>query len=440
MNSYDHGMSVNESELIPQVRLRRGASEDGRSIRSDTSDDILAKYRSNRSECDTAEDVKKPKNDQIPDSSGGGTSSEASSGPKPLNAFEDAKKKLRLVLSSSEGHHYPICQKKKEWTKQEGEMAAFLLLQLAEALNLNDSMLVIQLHEAIRCIRMLSDEDCQKLIEALKEDYKKRKPYMYYLINCRQSLLCTLSHLHRLKERVKRDRALTVEFLSSVCVRLFLDKWSDQVTSFTTEFTSLSLVDEKSDLSDCFLERLYNEMARDPVWSNASEDQLIQARKSVERCVFNIIYLPAMYPNGDGDISRDLVLQEHMSKLANVITPDHKDLRIPAMFHSECPWPSAQAEISKMAAYRSPREKLQSVLRCISTIMNLLSLTCVPAADDLVPVLVYVLIMANPPSLMSTIEYVTSFIGNCLEGEEQYYWTQFCSAVEFIKTMDYHVE
>ncbi|CAB0011474.1 unnamed protein product [Nesidiocoris tenuis] len=111
MNSYDHGMSVNESELIPQVRLRRGASEDGRSIRSDTSDDILAKYRSNRSECDTAEDVKKPKNDQIPDSSGGGTSSEASSGPKPLNAFEDAKKKLRLVLSSSEGHHYPICQK-----------------------------------------------------------------------------------------------------------------------------------------------------------------------------------------------------------------------------------------------------------------------------------------------------------------------------------------
>lgn len=63
------------------------------------------------------------------------------------------------------------------------------------------------------------------------------------------------------------------------------------------------------------------------------------------------------------------------------------------MFHSECPWPSAQAEISKMAAYRSPREKLQSVLRCISTIMNLLSLTCVPAADDLVPVLVYVLIM-----------------------------------------------
>ena len=46
---------------------------------------------------------------------------------------------------------------------------------------------------------------------------------------------------------------------------------------------------------------------------------------------------------------------------------------------------------------------------------------------------------ANPPSLLSTLEYVTSFYGNRLEGEEQYYWIQFCSAIEFIKTMDYVV-
>uniref|UniRef100_V9IGW7 GTPase-activating protein and VPS9 domain-containing protein 1 n=2 Tax=Apinae TaxID=70987 RepID=V9IGW7_APICE len=60
----------------------------------------------------------------------------------------------------------------------------------------------------------------------------------------------------------------------------------------------------------------------------------------------------------------------------------------------------------------------------------------VPAADDLIPVLVYVIIKTNPPSLLSTIQYVDSFYGNRLGGEEQYWWTQFCSAIEFIKTMD----
>lgn len=65
------------------------------------------------------------------------------------------------------------------------------------------------------------------------------------------------------------------------------------------------------------------------------------------------------------------------------------------MFHGECPWLSAQAEIAKMGAYRSPKDKLRCALRCITTIINLLSLTCIPAADDLMPVLVYVLIMVT---------------------------------------------
>lgn len=82
-----------------------------------------------------------------------------------------------------------------------------------------------------------------------------------------------------------------------------------------------------------------------------------------------------------------------------------------------------------------------------------------PAADDLVPVLIYVIIkvspfdtsppynhihlpiphfpfpQANPPFLMSTINYVECFIGSKLSGEELYWWTQFSSAIQFIKTM-----
>lgn len=116
-----------------------------------------------------------------------------------------------------------------------------------------------------------------------------------------------------------------------------------------------------------------------------------------------------------------------------------------------------------MSAYKIPAEKLGCILRCTQTIQNLLCLACnnsVPSADSLVPVLVYVIIMvsmkfycvkcvltsipiarvifqANPPSLLSTIQYINSFYGTRLQGEEQYWWVQFCSAVEYIKTMDY---
>jgi hypothetical protein len=116
----------------------------------------------------------------------------------------------------------------------------------------------------------------------------------------------------------------------------------------------------------------------------------------------------------------------------------------------------AQQQISYISAYKTPQEKVQCVIRCIQSIMHLLRMASnqQPAADDLVPVLIYVIIkvrsfenrrrfrqfpfslpQANPPFLMSTINYVECFIGMKLSGEELYWWTQFSSAIQFIKTM-----
>ena len=52
-------------------------------------------------------------------------------------------------------------------------------------------------------------------------------------------------------------------------------------------------------------------------------------RLTVERAVVSQIYINAMYPNGDADTSRDEVLTSHIRRLAEEITPGHRDLRIP---------------------------------------------------------------------------------------------------------------
>ena len=52
--------------------------------------------------------------------------------------------------------------------------------------------------------------------------------------------------------------------------------------------------------------------------------------------------MTALYPNGEADISRDKVLQVHVEKLREKVTPGHKDLKIPRSYQYECPWPSAQ--------------------------------------------------------------------------------------------------
>ena len=90
--------------------------------------------------------------------------------------------------------------------------------------------------------------------------------------------------------------------------------------------------------------------------------------------------------------------------------------------------------------FQTPRDKVMCVQRCATTIMNLLSMAnekSVPAADDFTPVFIFVIIKANPPCLLSTIQYVNSFYQDRLQGEEDYWWMQFVAAVEFMKTMDY---
>lgn len=124
--------------------------------------------------------------------------------------------------------------------------------------------------------------------------------------------------------------------------------------------------------------------------------------------------------------------------MATIISPEHPEIRIPRRFHGECPWPSAQAEISIINAYKSPRDKMACITRCCETIENLLALSSghgTASADDVTPVLVYVIIKANPPSLLSNIRYVNEFYGQRMHGSEEYWWTQFTSAVEFIKQL-----
>ncbi|EFX89280.1 hypothetical protein DAPPUDRAFT_303141 [Daphnia pulex] len=452
----DHPDNVNYTSY--NRSLRRSASEEARTaLATESSDDILAKYRSKGSNLAGQGDASASNGTQsmVAFNLAEEHSVDEDEGEDerqhidPLNiessyAFADAKRKLRLVLSTADVQSLHVMNNATAASNStEHELIIFLKLQLAEAINLQDRSLVAQLHETLRCVRLFDAIGCSKLFHSLKEDYKGRAPYLSYLIQCRQSLLSVLAHLERLANRVEQDKAVCHRFLISVCVRLFLERREKQLNDFVVEFQQLHAADEKADWLESFLHRLSAELERDSMWQSASRYQIELAQTAVEQRLMALIYNYALYPNGDGDVSRDQVLYEHIEKLGQVVTPSHKDLRIPKIYRYECPWPSAQAELVSISAYKTPRDKVACVIRCATTIMNLLSLAAaaaergVPAADDFMPVFVFVIIKANPPCLLSTVEYVNSFFGNRLEGEDQYWWTQFCSAIEFVKTMDY---
>ncbi|XP_025022140.1 GTPase-activating protein and VPS9 domain-containing protein 1 [Python bivittatus] len=378
--------------------------------------------------------------DDLPDSA-----SQAAQPEDSTFSYRDAKKKLRLALCSADSVAFPVLSHSTRnglpdhTDPEDNEIVCFLKVQLAEAINLQDKNLMAQLQETMRCVGRFDNRTCRKLLASIAEDYRKRAPYFTYLTRCRQGLQTTQAHLERLLQRVLRDKEVANRYFTTVCVRLLLESKESKIREFIQDFQKLTAADDKTAQVEDFLQFLYGAMAQDVIWQNASEEQLQDAQLVIERSVMNRIFKLAFYPNQDGDILRDQLLHDHIQRLSKVVTANHKALQIPEVYLREAPWPSAQAEIRTISAYKTPRDKLQCVLRMCSTIMNLLSLAnedSVPGADDFVPVLVFVLIKANPPCLLSTVQYISNFYANSLTGEESYWWMQFTAAVEFIKTID----
>lgn len=70
----------------------------------------------------------------------------------------------------------------------------------------------------------------------------------------------------RLQEQIECERALCESYLISICVRLFLEKYDNDVKSFCEEFQQLTLVDEKYDHLINFLQSIYSLMSRESMW------------------------------------------------------------------------------------------------------------------------------------------------------------------------------
>uniref|UniRef100_A0A8C1EWS2 GTPase-activating protein and VPS9 domain-containing protein 1 n=1 Tax=Cyprinus carpio carpio TaxID=630221 RepID=A0A8C1EWS2_CYPCA len=405
--------------------------------------DMVTPCREGDSEHDSPKDeaLQNISADDLPDSA-----SQTAPPQDKTFSFSDIKKKLRLALCSADSVVFPIIPPATTRNglpdhadHEDNEIVCFLKVQLAEAINLQDKNQMAQIQETTRCVSHLDPRTCRKLLTAMAEDYRKRAPYIAYLTRCRQGLQTSQAHLERLLQRVLRDKEVANRYFTTVCVRLLLEHMESKMLDFIKAFQCCTAADDKTAAVEDFLRYLYGAMAHDAIWQYASEEQLQDAQMAIERSVMNRIFKLAFYPNQDGDIHRDELFHEHIQRLSKVVTANHKALQIPEVYLKEAPWPSAQAEIRTINAYKTPRDKVQCILRMCSTIMNLLSLAnedAVPGADDFVPVLVFVLIKANPPCLLSTIQYINNFYASRLSGEECYWWMQFTAAVEFIKTID----
>ncbi|CAG9783445.1 unnamed protein product [Diatraea saccharalis] len=140
-------------------------------------------------------------------------------------------------------------------------------------------------------------------------------------------------------------------------------------------------------------------------------------------------------PNGTDDERADRAMSERIQQLSWV-GERHLECKLDRNQHAcrQLVY-KAISELLGMDSAASPGGKLARVRRCCR---HVLALCGAPAsADDLLPALIFTVLKANPPRLVSNINFVTRFCNaqRLMTGEGGYYFTNLCCAVSFIENL-----
>lgn len=72
-----------------------------------------------------------------------------------------------------------------------------LRLELGKARRLREWSNVARISEAIRCINLLNENSCLKMLNSMQEDILLRSTYIKYLVTSKEALLFCDSYLSR---------------------------------------------------------------------------------------------------------------------------------------------------------------------------------------------------------------------------------------------------
>ncbi|THD21709.1 hypothetical protein D915_007216 [Fasciola hepatica] len=326
------------------------------------------------------------------------------------------------------------------------------------------------------CSSVGQDSVVASLLTQLRIERRNRLAYLAYLKEQRNRALAQKHSLTMLQRRCERDLQAQCEYIVHKYVTAFLDSQREAFRRFYEQFTLLrnqSGMDDRdvrstgqgvrsaaSHLASQFIQDLIQRWEaiepdrRPPIlfpvsrlrtdeeeeidsdFAHLASSHLLFARMHIRRLVMEKVYQSGVWMNDPAlERERDLVLHRELALLKRVITLS--ELQVPERYHVFEPFHSVQDELRSFGCSHLPSDMLQCLKRVMERIVATLQLACpqsVPNADDLLPVLIFTVFQVNPPRLLTNMAFVDLFM-DPLDGEDQYVWCQFGSAVAEIRRL-----
>ncbi|KAF9932237.1 hypothetical protein FBU30_008659 [Linnemannia zychae] len=181
--------------------------------------------------------------------------------------------------------------------------------------------------------------------------------------------------------------------------------------SFLKEFDKRPwTVNEQIKIIHDFLDFITGKMEMCDLWKNISDQEFENVKEGMEKLVMNRLFSYTFSPSTTDDAERDEVLSQKI-RIFRWIKPLHLD--IPDHPHNAVYLDKAQAALIRRSEGNSK------------------------GADTFLPILIYVVLQANPPNLVANVQYISRFRNpEKLQAEAGYYLASLDGAISFIENLE----
>ncbi|CAG8444973.1 5940_t:CDS:2 [Gigaspora rosea] len=153
------------------------------------------------------------------------------------------------------------------------------------------------------------------------------------------------------------------------------------------------------------------------LWRNTSDAEFENAKEGMEKLVMNRLYKLTFSPAIKGPVTtddreRDEILHQKI-QIFRWVKEEHLD--ITNADHNEQYFEFAKNELLKINFFKAPRDKLICILNCCKVIFGLIRhVDGEESADKFLPILIFVVLKANPDNLMGAISFIENMDASSL--------------------------
>lgn len=255
-----------------------------------------------------------------------------------------------------------------------------------------------------------SNKSAHEYFAELHNDIRKRQQYVHDIIDSHKKLLIVYDVQQECVQNLMEEKSKLSKIIQSA---KFLPFFHNLVlTHFLAEFRKCAFVeDQEKKLRNQYF-YLKNELMQFAQQNFIPQTDLDNAYLRLKRLLLRRVYRLLLSPKGSPFQIRDEVLFEKSKRLLqspNVSTIH--SLEIPDRYHTICDCKFVQEELIRLDTYVLPRDKLTSITKLSSVLIELMRVSGddAPSIDDFLPILIYNIIRANPPRLYSNLKYISRF-------------------------------